>query len=92
MFEQYTTLIGMAVQTAVFMLGGYGLLIKNDHAAKVLKIEVDDIKIDIKQLSTTVVQIAVQTERMDNMSQRVNLLDKRIEDIRRGEGLITDRG
>jgi len=87
---QYITLIGMGVQTALYLLGGYGLVIRagttqkvgSDHLAK----EVKDLKDDMKQLAEVVTKIAVTNERLDNISTRITMQDKRIEELSRGVG------
>jgi uncharacterized membrane-anchored protein len=55
--------------------------------------DINDIKADLKALNNVVIQVATQNQRIDNMGDRVNRLESRVEkrwdELRRGEGLIT---
>jgi hypothetical protein len=79
---------GIIVQTFLFMIGGYALIIRNDESRKILTSQINDIQDELRALAKVTTQIAVQSIRLDNMAQQVNLLDKRVDDLRRGEGFI----
>lgn len=51
--------------------------------------EITELKEVAKSLTVIITQQAVATVRMDSQGERLNILDKRIEDLRRGEGIIT---
>lgn len=53
--------------------------------------EITELKEVAKSLAVIITQQAVQSVRMDTQGERLNILDKRLEDLRRGEGLITHR-
>lgn len=86
--EQYGTLIGIAVQTAIFLLGGYGMVIRNDGSNRALKEQVAGIQAELKGLAAVVTQLAVQTVRLDSLSERMTMADRRIEELRHGKGFI----
>lgn len=67
-----------------------------------LKEDITDIKADLKKLNEVVVNVALQNQRLDNQGERVNgleqrfdsrmnALERRWEELRRGEGIITER-
>ena len=89
--EQYGTLIGIAVQTALFLLGGYSMVIRNDFSNKTLKSEVTEMQNELKKLSEIVTQMAVQTVRLNNLSDQFTGLQRTVEDLRRGNGWIQKR-
>ncbi len=82
------TIVGLSLQTLIYLLAGYGLVVRNDQSGKDLKQEVEAIQEEIKGMAKVVTQVAVQKNELDNVNQRLNTLDKRIEDLRRGHGFI----
>ncbi len=88
---EYLTLIGLVAQTAMYLLGGYALVIRSDQSNKDLKEEVEAIQIEIKTLSRIVSQMAVQEERLTNLSSRMNMFDRRMDDVVRQAGWVTGR-
>lgn len=44
---------------------------------------------EIKKLAEVITVQAVQTTRIDNLAAHVNSIDQRLEDLRRGDGIIT---
>lgn len=51
--------------------------------------EITELKEVAKSLTVIITQQAVASVRIDTQSERLNIMDKRIEDLRRSEGLIT---
>ncbi len=85
------TIAGLALQTFIYLIAGYGLVIRNDQGSKDLKEEVKVIQLEIKEMTKVVTQLAVQTTRIDNLSGRMNMIDKRMDDIVRKSGWIEGR-
>ena len=85
---EYVTLIGIAVQTGIYLLGGYAMVIKNDVKSNAVADRVASMEEQLKSLSAIVTKLAVQDERMNNQGQRINLLEHKIEALRRGDGFI----
>lgn len=85
---EHESLIGIAVQTALFLLGGYAMVIRADIGNKNLKLEVTEMKTELKKLADVVTQQAVQTTRLDNMATQVASIERRVEDLRRGAGYV----
>lgn len=50
--------------------------------------EIREMKEVAKSLAVIITQQAVQTVRMDSQGERLNSLDDKIEDLRRGDGYI----
>ncbi len=88
---EYLTLAGIIIQTAMYLLGGYALVIRSDQSNKDLKEEVEAIQSEIKALSKIVSQMAVQEERLTNLSSRMNMFDRRMDDVVRQAGWVTGR-
>jgi methylphosphotriester-DNA--protein-cysteine methyltransferase len=84
-------LIGLAVQTAIFLLGGFAMVIRTEVGARQLKEEVASMKEGLKKLTDVIIIQAVQTTRLDNMMQMVTSMERRIEDLRRGMGYVERR-
>lgn len=88
MSDAYVTLLGIGVQTFLYLLGGYGLVLRNDWSNKAMKEQIVGIQLELKGLATVVTALAVQDERLDNQGKRLNDMDRKIEALRRGEGFV----
>jgi hypothetical protein len=88
MSEGYMTLVGIGIQTALFLLGGYGLVLRNDFSNKALNKQVEGIELELKGLAVIVTTLAVQDERLNNQARRIDVMDQKIEGMRRGEGFV----
>ena len=86
--EAYVTIIGIAVQTALFLLGGYAMVLRNDWSNKALKAELVAMQRQLEKLSEVITIQAVQTTRIDNLHQQITMLQRNYEDLRRGTGII----
>jgi hypothetical protein len=89
--EHYLTLVGIGVQTALFLLGGYAMILRNDWSNKALKSELIEMQLELKKLAEVITTQAVQTTRIDNLYTQVTMLQQTIEALRRGNGFITER-
>lgn len=86
--EAYITLIGIGIQTALYLLGGYALVIRSDASIKIMAGQVKEIQVELKGLSTIVTTLAVQDERLNNQARRIDMMDNKLEALRRGEGFV----
>jgi hypothetical protein len=91
MSAEYVTLIGIGVQTALYLLAGFALVIRADASAKNLKEEVHEMKEELKKLADVITLQAVQTTRLDNLTSTMMSIEKRVEDMRRGNGYVQRR-
>jgi len=78
--------IGM--QTALFLLGGYAMVLRNDWSTKDLKEELESMEEELKKLAQVITQIAVQDIRIDNLTSLMVNLQHELSDLRRGDGWI----
>jgi hypothetical protein len=88
MSGEYITLVGIGVQTALFLFGGVAMVIRTNYSNDVLKEQVLGIQIELKGLSSVVTSLAVQDERLNNQARRIDIMDEKIERLRRGDGFI----
>jgi len=50
--------------------------------------DISDMKNDMKNLTKVMMEQAVHEQRMTNLSERQTLVEKQVDDLRRGEGYI----
>ena len=91
MNETYATLIGIGVQTILYLLGGYAMVIRNDVWSKALKEKIDGMQKELQKLAEVVTMQAVQTSRLDNLTSQLTSVERRVEDLRRGNGYVRGR-
>lgn len=53
--------------------------------------EISDLKITVQKTAELITEMAIQTTRMDAMAQRLNLVEKWYDELRRGIGFIDAR-
>src|SRR5882672_5837572 len=78
--------IGM--QTALFLLGGYAMVLRNEWSTKDLKEDLESMEEELKKLAQVITQIAVQDIRIDNLTSLIVNLQHELSDLRRGDGWI----
>lgn len=54
-------------------------------------VDVVDLKNDVKKIGELMTTVAVQNQRLDSINERQNLFDKRLDELRHGEGWVTRR-
>lgn len=65
-------------------ISAFGYAVKSGRTAQVI----EGMQKQLEELKGVVTTLAVQKERMDSMSTRMNTLDKRVEDLRWGRGYV----
>ena len=88
MSSENITFVGIVVQTILWLLAAYALVIRHDESNKHLKDKVEGMKEELEKLSEVITQMAVQTIRVDNLNQQVTMLQRTVEDLRRGPGWV----
>lgn len=78
------------MQTGLYLLAGYAMVIRTSSTAEGLRSEVSAMKDQLKELANIIVTQARQDERLNNMSMRINRLDNTVEMLRKGAGWIKD--
>lgn len=92
---EWTLNVGNMLTLVVLVGTLIGIYSKNEGRWKVSELQwntvqtdVVDIKNDIKLLNATLIEIALQKKDIESLNTRFNTLDKRFDELRRGEGLI----
>ena len=86
-------LIGIAVQTLLFLAGCYAMVLRNDWNTRIMKEQLDGMQDELKKLAEVIVTQAVQTTRLDNLNSQVTTLGRELSDLRRGNGwIVRSRG
>jgi hypothetical protein len=85
-------LIGAAVQTILFLGGVYGMILRNDASNESIRGEVRDMREELKKLAQVIIQQAVQTKEIENLREQLTMVQRTVEDLRRGNGFVRGRG
>lgn len=64
------------------------MIVYNNQSNKRLESEVVDMKDELKKLAQVVITQAVQKTEIDNLQQQMVMLQRNIEDLRRGNGYV----
>lgn len=84
-------LAGPVVQTIIFLGGGVVMVVRHDGALKAFQMEMSKMQLELRALAQVITKQAVQDERLNDQSRRMNNLEQRIEDLRRGRGYVQER-
>jgi hypothetical protein len=89
---EYMGLAGIVFQTIIILLGGYGLVLRNDWSNKNLETRMVAMQEELKKLAQVIIQQAVQTKEIENLHSQLTMLQRTVEDLRRGNGFVRGRG
>ncbi len=96
--EMLDTAIKLA-QLAALVVGGGTIIYRMSRMATTFELigkqqakEISEVKVEVRELGKMVTDLAVQKTRLDNQAERLNLLDKRYEELRHGEGFVYPLG
>jgi hypothetical protein len=78
----------VTAQTALFLLGGYAMVLRNEWTTKALTQQMTGMEEEVKKLAQVITQIAVQDIRIDNLTSLMVNLQHELSDLRRGDGWI----
>lgn len=84
-------LIAIAVQTGIFLLGVYAMVLYNKWSNRNLEEEVREMKTELKELAKVIIQQAVQTKEIENLREQLTMTQRNVEDLRRGNGFVRGR-
>ncbi len=87
----WDVIIGLGVQTALFVLAGYAMVLKNEWSSKALTVQLHDMEQELKKLADIITQIAVQDVRIDNLTGLMVTMQRELADLRRGRGWIEEQ-
>lgn len=63
---------------------------KMEAAMKAQASEISELKEDVKVVSRLLTDVAVQDQRLNTIDKRLEVLDRRYEDLRHGRGFVTE--
>ena len=84
-------LISTVAQTVIFLLGVYGMVLRTDWNSKGLKDEIGEMKDELKKLAHVITIQAVQTKEIENLREQLVMLQRTVEELRRGNGYVRGR-
>lgn len=87
----YIHLSGIALQTLLFLVGGYGMVLRNDWSNKNLEKKMETMQTELKKLAEVVITQAVQTAQIQNLASQITMIQRNVEDLRRGNGFVKGR-
>ena len=82
-------LIGLGVQTVIFLAGVYAMVLRSAWTGKGLKDEMAGLKKQMEKLAEVITMQAVQTTKIENINTQLVMLQRNVEDLRRGDNWIT---
>jgi Leu/Phe-tRNA-protein transferase len=85
-------LIGIFIQTLIFLGGFYGMVLRNDFQGKGLKEDMRNLREEMKKLADVIIVQAVQTREIQHLQTQLDIVQQNVEDMRRGHGFIHGRG
>jgi len=86
MFDPH--LIAIGVQTLLFLAGVYAMIMKAGWTATDVKHELQAMKLELHELKKIVVVQAVQARDIEHTRGQLLMLQRTVEDLRRGAGWI----
>lgn len=86
--EAWIQLVGTGIVVIGILWRIATMATKFEAFGKVQAGEIKELKDEVKEIAKVVTQMAVQTTRLDAMAQRISMIEKLIDDLRRGEGYI----
>ena len=89
--DHWEFLVGIGIQTLLLLGGGYGMVLRNNWSTKALEKQMTGMSKELQKLAEVVTMQAVQTTRIDNLTDLVTMLQRNVEDLRRGNGFVRGR-
>jgi hypothetical protein len=84
-------MIAVGLQTTFFLAGVYVMVVQNSQSNKRLQDEVTGMKDELKKLAQVVITQAVQTKEIETLRDQLVMLQRNVEDLRRGNGFVRGR-
>jgi hypothetical protein len=93
--EAWVAVGALSIQTLLYLLGVLVISIRSDTRQKVyterLQQDMNDMKQELKKLAEVIIQQAVQTTQLNNLASQVTSIERRVEELRHGNGWVTGR-
>jgi len=88
MFE-WSLSIGSVLTILMILASGIAFYTKQERDSIQFKEDIHDIKSDLKQLNAIIINLALQTERLDNQAKRIDRIENHLDEVKHGKGFIT---
>mgnify|MGYP003387214218 CR=1 FL=1 len=85
--ELWTGFSGLCI-AASFLFRKGGDMAKLKMAVENALTEISELKQEVSQVGQILIKLAVQNEQLNNIGQRMNMMDRRYDELRRGDGYI----
>lgn len=90
--EHWEFYLGIAVQSILFLGGGYAMVLRNDWSTENLKIQMEKMGEELEKLAEVITKMAVQETEIRNLREQLTMLQRTVEGLRRGDGFIRSSG
>jgi hypothetical protein len=80
--------LGSIINALSIFFVGAGFYWKQVYDSRSFKLDIAEIKLDLKVLNKVMIDLALQNQRLDNQGERLNSIDRHIDEIRHGQGLV----
>jgi hypothetical protein len=81
--------LGSLLTICTILFAGLGFYFQTLYDSKIFREDISEIKTDLRVLNKVIADLAVQTNRLDTQSERLNRLDMRLDELRHGKGFIS---
>jgi hypothetical protein len=81
--------LGSLLTICTILFAGLGFYFQTLYDSKTFRVDISEIKTDLRVLNKVIADLAVQTSRLDNQADRLNRLDVRIDELRHGKGFVS---
>lgn len=88
MIVDWTISLGNIFTIAFMLFVAVGFYWRQIYDSKEFKEDISDIKIDLKGLNRVITELALQNQRLDNFTERLNRMDIRLDEFSHGKGFI----
>lgn len=80
--------LGSIINALSIIFVGAGFYWKQVYDSKAFKQDIFEIKVDLKALNKIMIDLALQNQRLDNQGERLNVIDRHIDELRHGHGFV----
>lgn len=87
MFE-WTLNVGTVLTILTILFTAIGFYWKHTFNSEQFKIDIGDIKLDLKQLNKVIMDLALQNQRLDTQAEWVARIGREVEELRHGKGFV----
>ena len=67
------------------------MVLRNDWSNKNLEKKMETMQTELKKLAEVVITQAVQTAQIQNLASQITMIQRNVEDLRRGNGFVKGR-